>query len=129
MNAPSIDIRDMLLAEVGLNLAFTTNLFIANEPANPDTVVTIFDTYGYPPQLTMDNALYEKPGVFIRVRSEDYNVGWQLINDIYLLLHGRAHETWNGTMYEVITCSSPTHYDWDDSKRARFIINLNLQRR
>lgn len=132
MNAPSEDIKDMLLAESGLNLTFADNLHIGKEPSTPDNTVTIFDTYASTPQLTMEgraNSPYEKLFLQIRVRNRDYSLAYSLINEIYLTLHGRAHETWNGAIYEVITCTSPMHFDWDDNRRARFIININLQRR
>jgi hypothetical protein len=132
MNAPSVDIVDILESDssLGLMCGVGGNLFVAKEPPNPDNTVTIFDTYGYRPQLTMDNKRYEYPSVQIRVRDRDYRHGWNLINDIYLSLHGRAHETWNGSLYEVIYASNgPALLDWDDNGRARFIINLNLQRK
>lgn len=133
MNAASIDIKDMLIAE-SLGLEFddpiARNLFIGREPAKPDNIITIFDSFGRPAQLTMDNARYEYPAVQIRVRNNDYRIGWALANDIYLSLHGRAHETWGDSLYEVIYCTGgPTLLDWDDNQRVRFIINLNLQRR
>lgn len=131
MNASSEDIKDMLLDESSIDLTFATNLFIGKEPPSPDNTVTIFDTWGMTPQLTMDpgEAPYERPSVQIRVRNREYLAGWNLINNIYTLLHGRAHETRNGAVYEVITSTSPMHLDWDDNRRARFIINLNIQRR
>lgn len=130
MNSSAVDIKDMLLVESDLDLVFAENLFVGKEPASPDNVVTIFDAFGYPSKLTMDNARYEYPSVQIRVRNRKYQDGWELINDIMTSLHGRAHETWNDSLYEVIYCSSgPALLDWDDNGRARFIINLNLQRR
>jgi hypothetical protein len=132
MNAPSVDIRDMLLAESDFEGVFANNFFIGKEPASPDNIITIFDAYASTPQLTMEgiaNSSYEKHSLQIRVRNRDYEAGYAVINEIFLLLHGRAHETWNGAVYEVITSSAPMHYDWDDNKRARFIININLQRR
>jgi len=132
MNAPSEDIKDMLLDDSSINLTFASNLFIGREPATPDNIVTIFDSYAGFPDLTMEGntvSPYERFSLQIRVRNRNYLNGWNLTNEIYLLLHGRAHETWNGAIYEVISCTCPMHYDWDDNKRARFIINLNLQRK
>lgn len=131
MNPSSVDIKDMLEAESSLGLVFTENLFIGQEPAEPYNCVTIFDTVGRAPQLTYkkgENYFY--PSIQIRVRNANYLDGWQLINDILLSLHGRAHETWNETLYTVIYCSSgPALLDWDDNRRVRFIINFDLQRR
>jgi hypothetical protein len=131
MNAQSEDIKDMLEAESSLGLSFGTNLFIGKEEEQPDDVVTIFDTMGYPDQLTFEaSERYEYPSAQIRVRSNDYLTGYNLAQDIKESLHGRGQETWNGTLYTVIRCvNGPALMDWDESKRPRFIINLNLQRR
>jgi hypothetical protein len=132
MNATSEDVKDMLLSESSLGLEFADNLFIGKEPVTPKNVVTIFDTYGRPPQLTLEGqgANYYYPSVQIRVRNSNYRTGWNLINSIMSVLHGRANETWNGTLYTVIYCSSgPALLDWDDNGLVRFIINFNLQRR
>ena len=131
MNIVSEDIKDMLVAEVALGLTFATNLFIGEEPITPKNCVTIFDTAGFAPQLTLtkgENYFY--PSIQIRVRNTSYVTGWNLISDIKDSLHGRAQETWNDTLYSVIYCSSgPAHLDYDDNGNARFIINFNLQRR
>ncbi len=134
MNAPSIDIKDMLVAESSLGLEFdvaaSRNVFIGKEPPNPDNTVTIFDTPGFPPYMGLTDTGYEYPSVQIRVRNRDYRAGWDMINDIMQTLHGRAHETWNNALYEVIyATNNPALLDWDDNGRVRFIINLNLQRR
>jgi len=134
MNMPSEDIRDMLEAESSLGLIFATNLFIGTEPTKPKETVTIFDTYGRPPQLTLggkeEDSGYYYPSVQIRVRGIEQRTVWELINDIMLSLHGRGQETWNGALYTVIYCSSgPALLDWDDNGLVRFIVNFNLQRR
>ena len=131
MNASSVDIKDMLEAESSLGLTFLTDLFIGKEPAKPNTCVTIFDTPGFPPLLTLNGSdTYYYPSVQIRVRGADYITGWDLIHDIMVALHGRDNETWNATLYTVIYCSSgPALLDWDENSRPRFIINFNLQRR
>jgi len=132
MNAPSRDIKDMLVADSSTNLTFGRggNTFLNKEPVEPDDCVTIFDSYGYSPQLTMDNARYEYPSVQIRVRNRKQDEGWEQVEEIVTSLHGRNHETWNGALYTVIRVSgSPALLDWDDNGRCRFVINFNLQRR
>jgi hypothetical protein len=133
MNAPSIDIRDMLLAYgdySGLHLSFPTTLFIGEEPSMPDNSVTIFDTPGFPPMLGLITQGYEYPSVQIRVRNRKYIDGWNLADAIKNALHGRSQQTWNGALYTVIYCSSgPALLDRDDNDRFRFIVNFNLQRR
>ena len=131
MNAPSVDIKDILVAESSLGLTFATDLFVGREPAKPDNCVTVFDTPGFPPMLTLEgSAEFYYPSVQIRVRDNSYLNGWDLAQDIIEVLHGLNNETWNDTLYLLIQCSSgPALLDWDDNNRARFIINFNIQRR
>ena len=138
MNSPSEDIKNMLVADTALGLIFdptkVNNLFIAVEPTAPKNCVTIFDTSGRPPQITLGGKKAEEnyyyPSIQIRVRNTGYVAGWALIQNIRTSLHGRAQETWNGTLYSAIICSSgPAFLDWDENNRVRFVINFNIQRR
>lgn len=128
MQSPSYDIKDMLVADTALGLVFGTNLFVNREAATPDNTVTLFD-YGGRNSLTMDKQTYEYPNIQIRVRNRKQSEAWRIIYGIYLSLHGRAHETWNGSVYEIIYASGgPALLDWDDNDRCRLIINFNIQR-
>ena len=130
MNAPSIDIKDMLEDDTSLGLKIKVNLFIGFEPTTPGDCVTIFDTPGGPHAKSMDSEIYEYKAVQIRVRNTNYNTGYDLAEAIKTSLHGRVQETWNGALYTVILIPNGVfHLDWDENHRARFIINLNLQRR
>lgn len=133
MQSTSSDIKDILEAESSLGLIFATNLFIGKEPANPKNCVTIFDTPGFPDELLLtgseDGNAYQYPSVQIRVRNVGYLIAYSIIENIKNALHGRANETWNGSLYSVIKCSSgPALLDWDDNSNARFICNFDLQR-
>jgi hypothetical protein len=134
MNATSEDVRDILVANSSLGLVFANNLFIGKEPATPKNTVTIFDTPGFPDELLLTGSgngnAYQYPSIQIRVRNTSYIAGWDIIESIKNYLHGRANETWNGTLYTVIKCSSgPALLDWDDNSNVRFICNFDLQRR
>lgn len=130
MNAPSIDIKDILAAETALNLTFAVNLFYGKQPARPLDSVTVIDSYGFPSKLSLNNQGYEYPSVQIIVHNRDYDEGMQLAQNIKDLLHGRNHETWNGALYTVISCSSvPTLLGWDENGACNISINFNLQRR
>jgi len=132
MNASSVDIADMLVSDSALGLEIGVDLFVGKEPARPQNCVTIRDTYGMPPQLTMEGQGmgYEYPSVQILVRNQDYRTAETLIHDIMLSLHGRANETWNDTLYTVIYCANgPALLTWDDNELAKFVVNFNLQRR
>jgi len=131
MNPGSEDVKDMLEAESSLGLVFATNLFIAREPTTPGNCVTLYDTAGRPPQLTFnkdENYYYE--GLQIRVRNADTLTGWALIRAIQDSLHGRALESWNGTVYTLIfVTSGPAFLTWDENNRGIWSINFELQRR
>jgi len=130
MNSSSEDIKDMLEAVSSLGLIYASNLFRGKEPTTPSNCVTIFDTVGTNPDLTLDQLSLFNPSVQIRVRSTDYDTGWDLIQAISNTLHARAQETWNGTLYSVIYISSgPAMLQWDDNDRVIFIVNFNIQRR
>jgi len=133
MNAPSVDIREMLEAygeSSGVSVDFATAVFIGHEPDLPNTSITIFDAGAYPPLLGLTTHGYEYPAVQIRVRSTRYLDGWAIIEEIKQALHGRAQETWNGVLYSMIRCSNgPALLDYDDRNRCRFVINFDLQRR
>ena len=134
MNAPSYDIAEILEAygeSSGLGLDYAADLFIGKEPDRPNNCVTIFDTPGFPPYLSVAGETgYEYPSIQIRVRNVKYTDGWAQAEAIKTVLHGMNNTTVNGTLYTVIYCSSgPALLDWDDNGRARFILNFNLQRR
>jgi hypothetical protein len=130
MNSPGFDIKDILVADTVVGLVYKTSLFVNREPATPDNVVTIFDYFGGRHALTLDGQTYEYPSIQIRVRNREQSEAWKIIYRIYTSLHGRAHETWNGTIYEVIYASGgPALLDWDDNDRCRLIINFNIQRK
>jgi len=138
MKASSIDICDMLAdnssttSSESLGLTFGENLFVGKEPAKPNICVTVFDTSSISPALNIGTKIskYEYPAVQIRVRSDNYEDGWDMAQFIADSLHGRANETWNDSFYTlVVVINGPTFLDWDENSRPRFIINLNLQRR
>ncbi len=132
MKAPSEDIKDILEA-CGLSLTFQENLFMAVEPSTPDDCVTIYDTPGSPPQLTLGgkaDAGYYFPSVQVRVRNNAYLTGWNLIDDIKIYLHGMAGVIWNGALYTVIRCTGePFHLQTDEEKRAVFVATFDMERK
>lgn len=130
MNPASIDVKDMLVAESTLALTFATNFFIGGEPTKPNNTVTIFDTPSFPPDKYLDPAeRYYTSSIQILVRNTSYETAASTARDIMELLHLRANEIWNGTMYTVITATGePAFLDRDANNRARFVTNFNLQR-
>ena len=133
MNPTSEDIKDFIEQESDLDLAFATNLFIGREPATPDNCVTIFDTPGYPPSMTLkgkEEGSIFYPSIQIRVRNNDYQTGWNLIDRIKLLLHGTVKEIINSTSYDYIKCiSEPFLLGFDEADRALFVSTFDICRK
>lgn len=131
MGLVSDDIKDMLTSDSSLGLS-ASDVFVGREPTTPKNCVTIYDTPGQPPQMTLDanNEFYQYPSIQIRVRNTKYVTGYSLGESILKSLHGRAQETWNGSLYSSIMATSDVSLlDWDTQSRPRFIINFNIQRR
>jgi hypothetical protein len=132
MNAASVDIAAMLVAESSLGLTLGDNLFVGREPSTPDNCVTIFDTPGGRPLTFIEPGGddYYFPTVQIRVRNNDYRTGYDLAHDIMVSIHGRAQQTWGGTFYSVVLAmADPALLDWDENGRVRFVVNFDIQRR
>ena len=135
MNAPSDDIKDILLAagdssEFSFDLG--DDLHVGVEPSKPNVTrcVTISDSPGFSPMLGLTTVGYEYPFIQILIRHIDYLDGYNLANDIKDYLHGRANETRNGSLYTLIRCTgNPAFLEKNDSGRFLFVINFNLQRR
>lgn len=131
MNAASEDVKDMLEDPSSLGLIFDTNLFIGKESSETDAIVVVRDSSGFAPERTLSNIQdYFYSSFQVLVRDIDYPTGITLARDIMNYLHGRAGETWNGTLYTVIQATGePSPMGFDKNNRVRFIINFNCQRR
>lgn len=131
MNAPSIDIKDMLEGNSELGLVFSDNLYISREPAKPNNCVTLYDTPGEPDGLSLDRKeRYEYPSVQVRIRNVGYVAAWDLMDDIRMFLHGKAHEEWNEAYYTVIKVSNgPLFLEYDENNRVVIVVTFQIQRR
>jgi hypothetical protein len=139
MNSASEDIKTMLeyYEQVGSGTSDSADditlfpIYIGKEPAEPADVISIFETGSYGQKLTFDRTeYYEYTSFQIRIRANYYTDGWEQINWIKNMLHGRANETWGTTFYALIRCSmSPALLDYDKNQRVRFIVNFEVQRR
>lgn len=127
MNAASYDIATLLQgSEIGLTMG--SDLFQAQEPDEPSTCVTVYDTPGAAPTLSFDGVVREEPRVQIRVRNKNYQDGYEMALEIYNYLNGYTG-TVNGANYQGIFVSqSPFHLMQDHKNRSIFIINLNIGR-
>ena len=133
MNPASVDICTLLEADSGLGLTFATNLFVGKEPASPDNCVTVFDIPGDAPLLTLagkGGGDYYRPSIQVRVRNNDYLVGWELLHDIQEYLHGINGIVEGGTEYLLIKgVDAPAILDWDENDRVRFTATFSVHRK
>lgn len=132
MNAPSEDIKDMLVSESSLGLTYATNLFIGILPDNPEECVAIIDLPGDAPKMDLKKSTskYYKPSVLIKNRKLSYTAAYEQMFDIMNFLHGEGNLTVNGTFYSIIKAKSdPQLLQWDENNRPIFIINFDVQRR
>lgn len=132
MNPASEDIKNIIESVSSLALVFGTDLFIGHEPEKPALCTTIYDTPAGPPQLALNpDEKHYFPTVQIRQRGgvDQYIAAWQRLNDIAVELHGRHNETWNGTIYTLIQCSSgATFIGRDEERRPLFVANFDIKR-
>jgi len=134
MNTPSKDIQEMLDAEALEDSAFATMLetfpisrAIFDEVEANST--RILDFSGWRPQLTMDNAKYERPTVQIAVKCVNYDEGWEFLDAVIDVLHGRANETFNDAYYSLIQCMNGPTFIKRENQRTIFVANFRIQRR
>ncbi len=130
MNPPSEDIADVLvLSSSALSLTLGTDLFVGEEPHNPDNCVTVFDSPGAAPE---PGYVLLYPGVQIRVRGAaigGYKTAYTLAESIRNVLHALSPQTVNSTKYiNVLAEGDILYIGQDKSKRPRFTINFSIMR-
>ena len=130
MNAPSVDIADLLvLSDSGLDLIQGTDLFIGQEPESPNECATIYDRPGFAPENIVET--YDKPGFMIRIRGEknDYIGAYKIAQDIKAYLHKIANQTVNSTRYIGIWAEGDANLiGYDDNNRPVFTLNFICHR-
>ena len=130
MSAPCIDIKDMLVsASIGVFKAVSGwAIYVAEEPASPDTVVTVYDTGG---QDSEPNILLDYPSVMVRVRGApgDYAAAWSKAQAVKDALLGKSAATVNSTRYVGIWIRGDINYlGRDDNRRPQFSLNFAIAR-
>lgn len=128
MNAPSVDIKDILEQTSSLALVFGTDLFVSEMPDTPDECVVVYDSGGddSDPHIT-----YERPTIQIRVRGNKgaYTDTYDIVNNIKTILHGLTGEILNSARYIGIwIVGDILSLGQDDNKRPIFSINFRLHR-
>jgi hypothetical protein len=128
MNAPSIDIKDILAGTSSLALTFGTDLFVSQMPDTPDQCVAVYDTGGYDQDADIS---YERPTVQVRVRGTKggYVNAYSLTQNIRDTLHALANYTINGARYIAIWCQGDIlSLGYDDNHRPLLSVNFLIHR-
>lgn len=129
MNAPSEDIKDILLAESALALTYARDLFIGIIPQDAaDQCVAITDTGG---EGLENRYTYERPTVQVLVRGNkgDYLGAQELTQQCRDVLIGIENYTINAARYIGIWCRTDVLYlGEDDNNRPLFSVNFNIHR-
>lgn len=132
MNAPSVDIMEMLDGDSALGLTKGEDLFATRMPDVPDDLVTLFDDGGDEPQLNLrrNTSDYYRPQVSMQVRNTDYQLGYAQALAVVQFLHATGSTVVDNTLYVLIRAKSdPQLLHWDENDRAVFVCNFEVQRR
>jgi hypothetical protein len=126
MNSPAKDIADKLQALViG---TFGTNIFVSEEPKNPNDCVTIYDTGGSGDAAFADIELYQ-PTIQVRVRNKTYPLAYAKQEQIRDALIIPITFTINSAVYLGIWLQSDIiSLGRDDNNRYILTANYRIER-
>ena len=130
MAAPSVDIKDILVAAGIGTFAGTSGwgIYVSQEPKNPDSVITIYDSGGVAPNPKW---LFDEPTVQIRIRGSEmaYVAAYAKAQAIKDALLGLTPQTVSGTYYVgVQMVGDINHIGYDDKSRPLFTTNWRIFR-
>lgn len=122
MNAPIVDVKQILVD----NLISSSIIFLSSEPDKPDTVITLYDTGGEPPNPKW---LLDFPSIQIRSRAKSYATAYANIINARDILLGKDKLTVNSTKYIGFVASGDIMMmPRDDEDRNILVVNFNITR-
>ena len=124
MNPISVDIKSIITASTSFE--FGKDLFIGQEPEEPDNCLTIYDTGGgeQNAKLALDESTIQ-----IRARHHMYMNAYEWLEDMRILLEGRAGQVIAGAKYiGYWAMSAPMFIERDMKHRALWTINFRITR-
>ena len=127
MNAPSVDIKD-LLEDAGEGTFAADSgwgIYISQEPTSPDRTITLYDTGGMQPLYSEGE---EHPTVQVRVRAESYPTVYGKIQAIKSHFVYNGARTINGTEYDFWLLSDVAFLRVDEMGRTILTMNLRMRR-
>jgi hypothetical protein len=130
MNPPSVDIKDLLIANGTLGLTLGTNLFVSEIPETNALAVGVYDYPGEGPELEYT---YERPNVQVQVRGGKvggaYVAAHQMAQRIRDVLIAQRRPVINGARYILITCLSDVGFvGYDENHRPQLTVNFRIHR-
>jgi hypothetical protein len=135
MNSVAEDIKDRLVAYAIGTFAATSGwaIYISQEPTDPDTVVTIYDSMGPAPVDFFDSDVnpVNRDPFQIRVRGTSYLTARAKIDDIDAVLHRTGAFTVAGSAryLDIWRTSSPFVLSHDERQRIIWVVNYMTLRR
>lgn len=78
----------MITSEIKTLLSGVANVYVGSQPAAPDNVVTVYNSGGFPRQLS--GSFIEEPTVQILVRNLSYAAGETVCQTVKDALHGKS---------------------------------------
>lgn len=129
MNSPAVDVMQMLAdAGIGAPAGQTGwGLFVGEEPAKPNTTITLYDTGGYEP---LYSTYTEHPTIQVRVRGDPhkYVPTHAKIQEIKSFLLGGDGFLVGGTTYWFWLQGDVSFLYYDENSRPVFVCNFRLMR-
>lgn len=131
MNPASIDIKDIMVSELGFE--FGVDLFISSQPDTPMNCVTIFDVSTTPPEGSIDgNDVFLYESIMMWVRNSSYEAAYQQAQAIIAEFHNKSKFTQNETYYLYMNLQSGPNTlagEGGEQDYSEFSLNFNLIRK
>ena len=132
VSMPSLGVKDILV-EAGIGqwndsgaTADSWVINISRTSDDPDTMITLYDSPGMPPEPGLDID-YPSVQVVVRAGKNGYMAAWAKINQIRNELLGRPSETRNGDVWASVTVGIDImHLGEDENARPSLAMTLNL---
>lgn len=128
MRTPAHDTALFLAGQAGFGAfggSTGWSVYVGREPLTPVDVVTCYDTGGAPGPL-ID---LRTPTVQVRVRSDDYDAGWQKANEAYAALVGVTKQAvTDASILAWAPSGEVTYIGRDDKDRPLFTVNFEMLR-
>lgn len=114
-----------LLSDIKSLLVGVSNIYTGSIPDDPDNVVGLYSTGGYPRDLSGTEV--EEPTFMVKVRNTSYTTGETLCNTIKDLLHGVDNQTVNGNDILLIEQQGDINdIGRDESNRQEWTLNFRV---